>query len=326
MAVEWSAGYEVNANKRPIPETSRFQAGYFFAPLFATGSDLTSRPPESTFYARRSRLESWRFADRRACETADVVHLLHDEWARQELVPSELLKGVIPRALTEAFEFWATGPRLLFGYRRSDHHLERQQKIKRAVEFNNQQKLAKARKAEWSDGMMVIIEITGRDGDLAVIHRAPWDEPGDTEKGVSSVAPMTLLNAEHAAVKKNGLLEQIIALLSRLVSAGEILCWTQDRDVAAPDGTHRRVVPGDAVQVSEIQIPLLNLTFKPREIVRPGRSGFGTSRFYRLESLDFAGRFVCDTEINRALHDKHVPHVRHCIWYVGDETVFGTVR
>ena len=63
--------YEVNGNKRPIPETSHCQAGYFFVPLFATGSDLTLRPPESTFYAWRSRLESWRFVDRRTCETAE---------------------------------------------------------------------------------------------------------------------------------------------------------------------------------------------------------------------------------------------------------------
>lgn len=312
LAVDFDFGYEMR-NQKPLSETTRFQAGYLFAPLFATGSDFTTNPPEPTFYARRSRPEAWKYADRRACEAANVVHLLSDEWSRQELIPSEVLKGILPRALIEAFEFWGTGPRLLFGYRRSDYHLERQQKIKRAIEFNNQQKLAKARKAAWYDGILIIVELTGENNDLAIVRRAPWDEPGQTEKGASSVIPMTLLNAEHASVKKDGLLEQIIALLTRLTSAGEILCWSAG--VVDADGKHRPAIkPGDEVDVSEVQIPLLNLTFQPRLITRPGRSGVGNSRFYRLESLDFAGKFVCDNAISRALHDRHIPHVRHCIW------------
>ena len=305
----------------PLADHMRYAGGYMFRPLLQDTDPVTSQVPQPTLTMRRTPGEHASAADRRAMERAGLTPNGVDEWGAQELVPSEVLRPLLPHVLVESFEFWASGPSLIWGYRRTDDHLDREERIEKAQKKGDDA-MAKATQRQWYDGWALYIKLIPI-GSMtsAVVHRIAWDgmsglselasivdpyrlpsrvraDPAKQNLVPSTEEPLTLLNPEDASICRGGLLEGILASLTRLVNVGNILIWSRSRPTK----------PGELCEVSLVEIPLLKLKFRPE--ARVGDDGVSTTRLY---SLDFAGLFVAEDDLS-AHARTHVPDLRNFIW------------
>ena len=171
----------------PTPEHQRYARGYMFSPLFDDGNYQTTQTPRPTLSVRRTPGEPANAADKRAIERAGLNDLggVKEEWAAQELVPSTLLRPLLPHILVETFEFWAAGPSVIWGYPRTDIKLKREAKIKKAQK-KGPDAVSKVTTREWYDGIALLIDLVRTPGPpprrrrrqtlkSAIVHRIAWD-------------------------------------------------------------------------------------------------------------------------------------------------------
>ena len=173
--------------EKPTPEYRRYAQGYMFSPLFDDGIDVLQTPPP-TLSMRRTPGEHANAADKRAIERAGLGDLGSDNWAAQELVPTDVLRPLLPHVLVETFEFWASGKRLIWGYPRTDVKQQREEEIAKA-EKKSDDAVSKATTREWYDGVALLIELIqprpvrrthtprSRSSPLfsAIVNRIAWD-------------------------------------------------------------------------------------------------------------------------------------------------------
>ena len=205
---------------------------------------------------KRVRSPLMRAADVAALEPADLIHIDAEEWDYQLNLPSANLYTLLPEPLTSCFGFWRTSPTTIWGYRfqywvdaRADEEKEAQRGSKSVY------------RTEWYDGYA--IHITLGEAQTLLVRRLNWVSPlaqkeGEEERWGRGPPCLTLINASRCS--PGSTVRRLLKLLRRLASEASILFWTQG---ALQD-------PGDTCSIHSIEIPAMELVFKPSEVWLPG--------------------------------------------------------
>ena len=296
----------------------RQESGFLFGNLFdASGSLLENRPglgssldAVRSVIMKRTLSSIHRMADLAALEVAgllDDVDEMDQDWGYQLLVQHELLNTLLPQPITNTFQFWQSGEKTFWGYRKT--HLVVQRKVD---EEAAQVKGKSVYRTEWYDGFVLHLTLASQDGATAgLLRRLKWGNPyGDKhgEKEASRArepACLTLLDAGSCPPTSTA--GRLLAVLRRLAPETEILFWTNARiespfaDVECP--------------INSIQIPFLELTFRPMTVRLQGEAQSRTR--YACDELSHMW-LVEDCEQHPVLQ-QHSEGLRHGVWLESNE-------
>ena len=205
--------------------------------------------------AAQKSIEVW--SDDNNCGVVDLPPYLNTDelGVTEEQVSTRSLRGLVPDALLDKFEFWRTGPHTIYGY--PVHESDENTVIALSMS-----------KANSSDGWCAIVR---RMEAMYSVTEA------DDERSCAASSPMTLLNLLEAPRIARGdenrggrLLRLLATTFSRLDDLSHVLVWSSSLGEKKNDECH----------VTKIELPRLQMSFE----TKPGPDGK-----IRLYSCDYSG-------------------------------------
>lgn len=192
-----------------------------------------------------------------------ITRNLYSSQGQQTYIPHRLLTGLMPSAILDAYDFWQNEDDSLIGYPKRREEGAAKEIGTTLIKIDLVKDNSQDTTGFCNSRALGMIRRIYVDSEVDFVD-LKWEQRASTA--------LTLLNVLYSP---QGLLRQLINVMSRLEDLSHVLVWTKSPLKA----------PNEPCAIDVVELPRLGLTFRSREVI-PGE------RMTRLVCDDYDGYFI----------------------------------